>query len=148
MSGPFYSAMSGPFSAAMAGLFPAAIIDHLFVFPRVVIACPVGVLNIVILIFNYPPSIATMKPVMSRCASTRPSSWGSSQTIPLHFQHGHKTSIRLFSFMSCTADRNHLSTIVPLTIMNVCTVIINKLIIKMCACIKVIQKFGMTFPKK
>ena len=58
MSGPFSSAMSGPFSATMSGLFPAAIIDHLFVLPRVVIACPVGVLNIVILIFNYPPSIA------------------------------------------------------------------------------------------
>jgi hypothetical protein len=66
MSGPFSAAMSGPFSAAMPGLFPAAmsgpfsaaIIDHLFVLPRVVIACPVGVLNIIILIFNYPPSIA------------------------------------------------------------------------------------------
>jgi len=49
--------------------------------------------------------------------------------------------------MSCTADRNHLFTIVPLTIMNACTVIINKLIIKIHACIKVIKKFGMTFPK-
>ena len=35
---------------------------------------PVGVLNIVILIFNYPPSIAIHKPVMSRYAITRPSS--------------------------------------------------------------------------
>ena len=50
--------MSGPFSSAMFGLFPGAIIVHLFVLPRVVIACPVGVLNIVILIFNYPSSIA------------------------------------------------------------------------------------------
>ena len=49
--------------------------------------------------------------------------------------------------MSCTADRNHLSTIIPLAIMNTYTVVINKLIIKMRACIKVIQKFGMTFPK-
>jgi hypothetical protein len=57
MSGPFSSAMFGPFSTAMSGLFPTAIIDHLFVLPRVVIACPVGVLNIIILIFNYPPSI-------------------------------------------------------------------------------------------
>ena len=66
MSGPFSSAMSGPFSAAMSGLFLAAmsglflaaIIDHLFVLPRVIIACPVGILNLVILIFNYPSSIA------------------------------------------------------------------------------------------
>ena len=58
MYGPFSSAMSGPFSAAMFGLFPAAIIDHLLVLPRIVIACPVGALNIIILIFNYPSSIA------------------------------------------------------------------------------------------
>ena len=58
MSGPFSSAMSGPFSTAMSDLFPATIIDHLFVLPRVIIACPIGILNIVILIFNYPPSIA------------------------------------------------------------------------------------------
>jgi hypothetical protein len=50
--------MSGPFSAAMSAPFSAAIIDHLFVLPRVVIACPVGILNIIILIFNYRPSIA------------------------------------------------------------------------------------------
>ena len=58
MSGPFAASMSDRFSAAMSDLFPAAIIDHLFVLPHVVIACPVGVLNIVILIFNYPSSIA------------------------------------------------------------------------------------------
>ena len=58
MSGPFSSTMSGPFSAAMSGLFPAAIIDHIFVLPRVIIACPVGILNIVILILSYPSSIA------------------------------------------------------------------------------------------
>ena len=60
MSDPFYSAMSGPFSAAMSGLFPATIIDHLFVLPRVIIAC-LGILNIVILIFSYSPSIAIHK---------------------------------------------------------------------------------------
>lgn len=57
MSGLFSAAMSGLFSAAMSGPFSAAIVGHLFVWTHVVIGCPVGVL-IIIIIFNYPLSIA------------------------------------------------------------------------------------------